>query len=313
MGSIGRLNWNSYAGCTFVIISFMLKFIEFKFRRSGEGLRKMLFNLPDFFNDSVKRLVSDVCRTCRQLTEITLKEVCDDAISIITRHCPKVRKLDVSGSKMLTDEGLSRAIVNLRWADKDGSDIRFFDVSGTSVTQYGLTQLITRLPSITSFGATDIVEALEAFIIFSEDPDKKISVAIEETTLKCTTINRLKTLRQYCPKINFIRAIFQENPGATLNDLRLITGLEHIDITVREPFMLSPTNLHDLSWAIGPKLKTLKLSGDVFFEVDLGILVGQCPHLCHLAIPAITVLTKESLKVLQDPDTPTLRRLTVSF
>lgn len=277
--------------------------------RCGEGTLKIVISLPVVFNNTVKRALTDLCRTCQQLTHITIHQANDEAMALITRHCKNIQRLDVSGSEGVTDEGVSRAIVNLKWSEKN-TLIQMIDVGGTSVTQDGLIQLLTRLPSITSFGSVDIIEAIEGVLLLADGAD--FSTAIEETTLKCTTVNRIQTLKKYCPNLSSIKAIFREPPGATLNDLRLLKNLVNVDIIVREPFLLTQANLEEFVWAFGGRLLTLKISGDVYWEADLGSLVGHCPYIRYLSLPAVTLPMKESLAVLMQKDTPTLKYLTVS-
>ncbi|MCL4152464.1 UNVERIFIED_CONTAM: hypothetical protein GTU68_033564 [Idotea baltica] len=279
--------------------------------RSGEGTLKMVISLPNVFNSAVKRVLTDLCRTCKGITHLTMHDATDDVIALVTRHCKDIQKLDVYGSQGVTDEGVSRAIVNLKWTDRETTNLKMIDVGRTSVTQDSIMQLLTRILSITSFGSVDVVEAIEGIIALSGD--ENFTTGIEETTLKSTSVNRIQTLRRHCPKLNSITATFQEATGATLNDLRLLKNLIHVIITVREPFLLSPANLHDFVWAMGSKLLTLKVSGDVFWEADLGLLAGQCPLVRYLSLPAVTLPTKESLSVLLAKDSPTLTHLTASY
>ena len=57
--------------------------------------------------------------------------------------------------------------------------------------------------------------------------------------------------------------------------------------------------MYDFAWALGPRLVTLRLDGDVYWEADIGILASSLPNLEDLALPAITVPTKNSLDVLR--------------
>ena len=277
--------------------------------RFGDGLTKLTTNLPELFSDPVRRLFTDLCRTCKKITHVTLTQATDDALTVVTRHLSQLVYLNVSGSEGVTDEGVNRIVVNLKWGETD-SPIKHVDVGKTSVTSEGLANIITRLPTLTCLGSADIVEPLEAVQEILGDGFKATN--IEETTLKCTTVNRIKTLRKCCPNLNSLSAIFQEPSGVNLNDLKLLPNVVHYKLEVREPFLLSAQQLYDQAWAVGPRLLTLRLCGDVYWEADLALLATHCPNLQELALPAVTFPNKDSLNALKVPGTLPLSQLQVS-
>ncbi|XP_018025446.1 uncharacterized protein LOC108681019 [Hyalella azteca] len=276
--------------------------------RSGEGVQKLVLFLPVSIGDPVKKLLTDICRTCRRLQHITLHQATDDVITLVARHCPFLVSLDVSGSEMVTDEGLARVVVNVKWGTNEPR-LNYIDLDKTSVTDDGILNVLSRLPEINSFGIRDILDPLQMFDELSEGAKTNLI----EINVKCVTVSRIQTLKKLCPKLEKIRATFQEHPGpgATLNDLRLLPNLTQLSITVKEPFLLSQANLNDLAWNIGARLTVLRLAGDVYWEADLGLLAGHCPLLEELALPAATVPTKQSLAALQAPGTITLKNLQV--
>ncbi|KAB7505690.1 hypothetical protein Anas_01375 [Armadillidium nasatum] len=177
----------------------------------------------------------------------------------------------------------------------------------TSVTKEGEAQLLSRLPSIISFGNMDVIESIQSMAVLSED--STFSTAIEEINIKCATVGRIQDLKKYCPNLKSIKVTFQEQVGATLNDLRLLKNLNHIDIIIRDPFLLTLRNFNDFVWDMGNNLKTIKVCGDIFWEADLGALAGQCPHIQNISLPAVTVPTKESLTVLKTDHLSSLTNL----
>ena len=278
--------------------------------RYGDGMSKLQINMPPLFNDPVKKLFTDLFRSCRKVTHVTLHQATDDALTVVTRHLSQLVYLDVSGSEGITDEGVNRIVVNLKWGESD-HPIKHVDVGRTSVTQEGMVTLLTRLPTLTSLGSADVVEAIEAMkeILGCDVSTTKL----QETTMKCVTVNRIRTLRKACPSLTSLNAIFQEPTGVNLNDLKLLPGLVHFKLEVREPFLLSPQQLYDHAWSIGSRLLTLRLGGDVYWEADLALLATHCPNIQELALPAVTFPNKESLAALQVPETLPLSQLQVSF
>ncbi|KAL7646919.1 UNVERIFIED_CONTAM: hypothetical protein RMT77_002176 [Armadillidium vulgare] len=275
--------------------------------RYGEGVLRMCIMLPNLFSNSIKKDFTDLCRTCYNLTEIKINDANDEVLALITRHCRNICKLDASGSQGVTDEGVSRIIVNLKWSDNKGSKIKIIDFDRTSVTKEGEAQLLSRLPSIISFGNMDIIESIQSLAVLSED--STFSTVIEEINIKCATVGRIQDLKKYCPNLKSIKVTFQEQVGATLNDLRLLKNLNHIDIIIRDPFLLTLRNFNDFVWDMGNNLKTIKVCGDIFWEADLGALAGQCPHIQTISLPAVTVPTKESLTVLKTDHLSSLTNL----
>lgn len=278
--------------------------------RSGEGVQKLVLFLPNFINDTIKKLLTDICRTCRRLLYITLHEATDDVITLVTRHCPMLIGLDVSGSEMVTDEGISRLVTNMKWGPNEPR-LNFLDVNKTSVTGEGILNVLTRLPEVMSFGTRDISDPLQLFEELAEGCISRLT----QINVNCITVSRIQTLKKICPNLTKLSATFQEHSGhgATLNELRLLPGLHQLRLTVREPFLLTQANLNDLAWNIGSRLTVLSLAGDVYWETDLGLLAGQCPLLEVLCIPAATVPTKESLATLKAQDTLTFKNLQVSY
>ena len=55
--------------------------------RSGEGVQKLVLFLPLHVCDPVKKLLTDVCRTCRRLQQITLHQANDAIVTLVTRYC----------------------------------------------------------------------------------------------------------------------------------------------------------------------------------------------------------------------------------
>lgn len=276
--------------------------------RNGEGLSHLVLTMPPLLTDAVKRVFSDICRTCKKLSRVRLIDASDDALTLLTRYCHLITHLDVSGSAGVTDEGINRIIVNLLWGGgEEPVRLRHMDVGGTSVTQEGVATLLTRVTELTSLGSTDVVEALK---IMDELSDGAAVTALEEVNVRCVTVNNLQLLRRMCPAVSNINAIINY-AGVTINDLRLLQELRHLKLSVQEPYLLSTTALYEFGWAVGTQLVTLRLEGDVYWEADLGVLAGNCPYLEELALPAVTVPTRESLAALTNKDSIALARLKV--
>ena len=277
--------------------------------RNGDGLTNLVLTMPPLMTDAVKRVFSDLCRTCKKLSRVRLIDASDDALTLLTRYCHLITHFDVSGSAGITDEGINRIIVNLLWGGgKEPVRLRHIDVGGTSVTQEGVATLLSRVPELTSLGSTDVIEALK---IMDELSDGSSVTALEKVNVRCVTINNLQLLRRMCPAVNSINAIINY-AGVTVNDLRLLPELQHLKLSVQEPYLLSATALYTFAWSVGTRLVTLRLEGDVYWEADIGVLAGNCPHLEELALPAVTVPTRESLMALSNKDTIALARLKVS-
>ncbi|KAK8406224.1 hypothetical protein O3P69_007145 [Scylla paramamosain] len=276
--------------------------------RNGEGLTHLVLTMPPLMIDAVKRVFSDLCRTCKKLSRVRLIDASDDALTLLTRYCRLITHLDVSGSAGVTDEGINRIIVNLLWGGgEEPMRLRHIDVGGTSVTQEGVATLLTRVTELTSLGSTDVIEALK---IMDELSDGSAVTVLEEVNVRCVTINNLRLLRRMCPAIKNINAIINY-AGVTVNDLRLLPELQHLKLSVQEPYLLSPTALYEFAWSVGTRLVTLRLEGDVYWEADIGVLAGNCPHLEELALPAVTVPTRESLAALSNKDSIALAQLKV--
>ncbi|XP_064093710.1 uncharacterized protein LOC135206252 [Macrobrachium nipponense] len=277
--------------------------------RNGDGLTHLVLTMPPLLTDAVRRVFTDLCRTCRNLRKVRLVDASDDAVVLLTRHCRHISHLDVSGSAGVTDEGMNRLIVNLRWGEGENTEVRMrhIDVGATSVTIEGICALVSRVPGLASMGSMDVIEALKTMDELSDD---SLVTALEEVNVRCVTVGNLQLLRRVCPLLSSMNATINF-PGTTLNDLRLIGGLKHLRLTVREPFMLSPTALYEFSWAVGSQLLTLRVEGDVYFEVDLGTVACNCPHLEELALPAVTVPSKESLAALSDVSSIALAKLKI--
>ncbi|KAG0716441.1 hypothetical protein GWK47_009714 [Chionoecetes opilio] len=277
--------------------------------RNGDGLTHLVLTMPPLMTDAVKRVFSDVCRTCKKLNRVRLIDASDDALTLLTRYCHLITHLDVYGSAGITDEGVNRIIVNLLWWGRGEEPVRLrhIDVGGTSVTQEGVAALLSRVPQLTSLGSTDVVEALK---IMDELSDGNVVTALEEVNVRCVTINNLRLLRRMCPAVTSISAIINY-VGVTVNDLRLLPELQHLKLSVHEPYLLSPALLYEFAWSVGTRLVTLRLEGDVYWEADIGVLAGNCPHIEELALPAVTVPTRESLTALTNKDTIALARLKV--
>ncbi|MPC72686.1 hypothetical protein E2C01_066998 [Portunus trituberculatus] len=277
--------------------------------RNGEGLTHLVLTMPPLMTDAVKRVFSDLCRTCKKLSRVRLIDASDDALTLLTRYCRLITHLDVSGSAGVTDEGINRIIVNLLWGGgEEPMRLRHMDVGGTSVTQEGVAILLSRLTELTSLGSADVIEALK---IMDELSDGSSVTILEEVNVRCVTINNLRLLRRMCPAIKNVNAIINY-AGVTVNDLRLLPELQHLKLSVQEPYLLSPTALYEFAWSVGTRLVTLRLEGDVYWEADIGVLAGNCPHLEELALPAVTVPTRESLTELSNKDSIALARLKVS-
>lgn len=276
---------------------------------NGDGLMHLVLTMPPALTDAVRRVFTDLCRTCKKLRRVRIINANDDAITILTRHCRFVTHLDVSGSAGVTDEGLNRIIVNVLWGEGENSEVRLrhVDVGGTSVTQEGVCNLLTRLPSLTSLGSMDSIEALK---MLDELSDGTTVTALEEVNARSVTVGTLQLLRRMCPNLTTINATLN-CAGVTLNDLRLLPGLQHLRLTVREPFLLTPAALYEFAWSVGTQLVTLRVEGDVYWEADLGVLAGNCPHLEELALPAVTVPAKESITALTSPASIALAKLKV--
>ncbi|XP_045110451.1 uncharacterized protein LOC123504177 isoform X1 [Portunus trituberculatus] len=276
--------------------------------RNGEGLTHLVLTMPPLMTDAVKRVFSDLCRTCKKLSRVRLIDASDDALTLLTRYCRLITHLDVSGSAGVTDEGINRIIVNLLWGGgEEPMRLRHMDVGGTSVTQEGVAILLSRLTELTSLGSADVIEALK---IMDELSDGSSVTILEEVNVRCVTINNLRLLRRMCPAIKNVNAIINY-AGVTVNDLRLLPELQHLKLSVQEPYLLSPTALYEFAWSVGTRLVTLRLEGDVYWEADIGVLAGNCPHLEELALPAVTVPTRESLTELSNKDSIALARLKV--
>lgn len=276
---------------------------------NGDGLMHLVLTMPPALPDAVRRVFTDLCRTCKKLRRVRIINANDDAITILTRHSRFVTHLDVSGSAGVTDEGLNRIIVNVLWGEGENSEVRLrhLDVGGTSVTQEGVCNLLTRLPSLTSLGSMDSIEALK---MLDELSDGTTVTALEEVNARCVTVGTLQLLRRMCPNLTTINATLN-CAGVTLNDLRLLPGLQHLRLTVREPFLLTPAALYEFAWSVGTQLVTLRVEGDVYWEADLGVLAGNCPHLEELALPAVTVPAKESITALTSTASIALAKLKV--
>lgn len=277
---------------------------------NGDGLTHLVLTMPPALTDAVRKVFTDLCRTCKKLRRVRLVNASDDAITLLTRHCKLLTHLDVSGSAGVTDQGVHRIIVNLRWGGGDDREVRLrhIDVGGTSVTHEGVCALLTRIPELTSLGSTDITEPLK---MMDELGEGNVVTALEEVNVRCVTVGNLQLLRRLCPALTSINAIINF-AGVTINDLRLLPELRHLRLSVREPYLLSPVALYEFAWAVGSHLATLRVEGDVYWEADLGVLAGNCPHLEELALPAVTVPTRDALNALANKDSIALARLKVS-
>nr|XP_053648349.1 uncharacterized protein LOC128699635 isoform X1 [Cherax quadricarinatus] len=276
---------------------------------NGDGLTHLMLTMPPLLTDAVKKVFTDLCRTCKRLRRVRLVNASDEALTLLTRHCRHLTHLDVSGSAGVTDEGINRVIVNLRWGGGEDEEVklRHIDVGATSVTQEGVCALLTRLPELTSLGSTDVIEALK---MMDELGDNTLITALQEVNVRCVTVGNLQLLRRVCPVLTGINAIINF-AGVTINDLRLLPGLQHLRLSVREPYLLSPTAMYEFAWAVGSQLVTLRVEGDVYWEADLGVLAGNCPHLEELALPAVTVPARDSLAALTNKDSIALSKLKV--
>lgn len=278
--------------------------------RSGEGLKKVFLILPNEYSNIIKKSMNELLRTCKLLTHVTIQNASDNALVLVTRYCKNVLSLDISGSSEVTDEGISLAVVNLKWPNTS-NNLRTFDVGQTGITLDGMMHLLASLDSIKSYGSMDVVESIEGLIQMTEN--SSYYCALEEATLKCATINRIQTLSKHCPNLYMLKIIYREPHGASLNDLRLIRNLSKIELEVWHPFSFTRAQFQEFIWAIGPKLEHLKVSGDVYWEGDFGFIFGQCPLIKELSFPSLNVPTKESLSIFTSNESVALMYLTVSI
>ena len=231
--------------------------------RYGEGIQNVVFFLPDTVNEALRKVMKDICRTCRRMQRMTLHNATDDIITIVSRYCTLLVELNVSGSQSVTDEGVARFVTNIKYAPED-IRLNILNLDQTSVTEDCILNVIETLDGITSFGSKDIIDQLQ---IYQELTDGLKTTNITELNIRCLTVSRVDTIRKLCPNLSKLSVTFQENSaqGATLNDLRLLPKISELKITVKEPFLLTQVNLSDFVWNVGMNLKKLNLAGDIRF------------------------------------------------
>ncbi|XP_071528239.1 uncharacterized protein [Panulirus ornatus] len=231
-------------------------------------------------------------RTLRKLSELrrlTLRYNCDDEmLATLGKYCHKLQKLDMSGSRAITETGLQKLCDNpSRVAmGRLTQTLQIIDLGGPGAgdlpASYASYLLLT-LPYLVSLGSYEHTGAAVQ-LAYESNPNKKFELCYLHDDI--TTVDRFSVMAKACPKI---QAIYLDSPkGTAIHYMELFKDLREIKLNkVRWSDMEIMLN------KIGSRVRSLFLLS-VFGQVDLIELGRLCPNLLRLEIHSVSLICSEA-------------------
>ncbi|XP_034249032.1 uncharacterized protein LOC117649943 [Thrips palmi] len=266
------------------------------------GLRK--FSLPPLLSSTLGINMNDflksVARQCNKLTEIVLKDAVHDGrvLAAISRHCPSVRLLDLTGSNItcmdilylvfpgtgevprafLPDEmaRLKRLamqpvpIQNQSYNALCGT-MRDLILTNTKVRALGAYFALKFMPNITSLG--DFVFATAGLKKFWQE--SKYKFVLKQIFYRGPSCEKVKLIGATCPDLEVLHLGSDDAKRLNFKHLSKLPKLRSLTVELAHGVEIGPELAH-LS-----QLRELQLQVP---NVDVGLIADSCPLLQKLVL-----------------------------
>lgn len=231
-------------------------------------------------------------RTLRKLSELkrlTLRYNCDDEmLATLGKYCHNLHKLDVSGSRAITETGLQKLCENpSRVAmDRLTQSLQIVDLGGPGSGDLPASQasyLLLTLPHLVSLGSYEHTGAAVELALKTY-PNKKFELCYLHDVI--TTIDRFSAIVKGCPKL---QAIYLDSPkGTAVHYMELLKDLREIKLN-----KVRWSDLEIMLNKMGSRVRSLFLLS-VFGQMDLLDLGRLCPNLHRLEIHSASLVCSEA-------------------
>ncbi|XP_064098778.1 uncharacterized protein LOC135209986 [Macrobrachium nipponense] len=232
-----------------------------------------------------------VLRRLDDIRRLTLRYNCDDEmLSTIGKYCNRLQKIDVSGSRNITEEGLRKLCSNPSRVCIDllKHSLQIVDLGGPgaqSLPPSHVKYLFVTLPNLVSVGSYECTgQAVELF--YNTYPGRKLGLLYMHDLT--TTSARLSCIAKTCPNL---QAIYFDSPKGTV--------VQYLDMLKK----VNELKLHKVRWTdveillpkMGPNIRSLYLL-TVFGDVNLADLGSWCTDLRRLEFHNVSLVSLDSTK-----------------
>lgn len=239
--------------------------------------------------------------TMQHLQYLCLNYDCTDAILLtLAERCPRLHTLDVSSSKMVSNESM-----NLLYRFEQLHSVQLYR---TSVSMEGYINLLLRMPHLQDIGRYDEIGRVLEYIV--QHYPERSTFGLQRFSSRFVTTGFLQLLATNCPDVRFV-SIFH---NALLCDLMQLIGVNRL----AELRLLScdffADRVRDVLHVKGCNLTHLHL--EHVDEIDMNALMyisQYCPDLHELTFYNCEMVASTSMAIKRPAVPPfmNLRRLTL--
>lgn len=256
--------------------------------KNGESLHQLDLRGIWIGQEHKNALLRILRRLC-DIKRITLRYNCDDEmLATIGKYNSDLQKIDVSGSRAITEEGLKNLCSNPHRVcmNKLKHSLQIVDLGGPGAQNLPVTHvkyLLYNLPNLVSVGSYELTgQAVE--MLHNDYPHIKLRLLYMHDTN--TTSGRFNCIAKVCPEL---QAIYFDSPKSTV--------LHYLDMLKK----LNEVKVHKVRWSdaeimlkkIGPNIRSLYLL-TVFGDIDLMNLGSWCSNLHRLEFHNVSLVSSES-------------------
>ncbi|KAG7162130.1 F-box/LRR-repeat protein 4-like 2 [Homarus americanus] len=255
--------------------------------KSGAGIQRLDLR-GIWVREEHKYAVIKTLRKLSCIRRLTLRYGCDDDIlATLGKYCEGLQKLDISGSRAITEAGLKNLCDNpsrIVW-DRLTESLQIVDLGGPGAQDLPPAlpcYLLLTLPRLVSLGSYEHTGAAVELAVTTY-PGKQFGLRYIHDVV--TSSSRFHTIVKACPKL---QAIYLDSPKDTaVHYLDMFKDLREI-------------KLHKVRWTdmeiminkMGSRIRSLFLL-TVFGQVDLLDLGKLCPNLQRLEMHNVSLVCSD--------------------
>ncbi|XP_068235846.1 uncharacterized protein [Palaemon carinicauda] len=234
----------------------------------------------------------NVLRKLDDMRRLTLRYNCDDEmLSTIGKYCNRLQKIDISGSRNITEEGLRKLCSNpcRVCIDLLKHSLQIVDLGGPGAQNLPpshVKYLFFTLPNLISVGSYECTgKAVELF--YNEYPGRKLGLLYMHDLT--TNSARFNCITKTCPNL---QAIYLDSPKDTVvHYLDMLKNVKELKL-----HKVRWTDVEILLQKMGPNIRSLYLL-TVFGDVNLADLGRWCTDLRRMEFHNVSLV---SLDATQD-------------
>lgn len=251
--------------------------------------------------DEMETTVSLGLEQMANLQYLSLNYDCTDNLLLkLIDTCPKLKSLDISSSKSVTNDSIN-LLIRI-------PTLRFVNLHRTSVTMEGYIKLLLGLTNLEDVGRFDDIGRCLEYIV--ENYPSFVQFALRKFCSRFVTTRFLQIISEYCPEMQHVSIFF----NMLLCDLTALIGINKLSVLHLLSCDFFSDQIRDVLAVKGCNLTHLHLEHVDQIDMNALMYISQyCPDLKVFTIYNCEMIESTSL-YLQKPSIPpfmNLEKLTI--